>query len=606
MATARTPETEFPLHWLVWHNNVEELDKELTSGKHDMEKVDPRGRTPLHLAVTLGHMESCRVLLRHGANANAENGKYWTVVQEAVSSGDPELLQLCLQYRDYQRYASRTEGVPALLQRLVDTPDFYVEMKWEFTSWVPLVSRVCPSDVYRVWKRGSSVRIDTTLLGFDSMTWQRGKRSYVFKGEGDVATVMEIDHDNHQVYTETMRIMPQPTDASLLAPSEEAVAARLTSPIVTTFIDTEKISFERNKSGIWGWRSDKVEEVNTYECKVFGASNVELVTKTRTEHLTEQDKEKTKKTAKNPLESFLGIAEQHEKVQGAEANGEVCVMANNPCSIKPEDYFDVDVDLGNKDIGRPVDQTTKTQKFRATLWLSENYPLSLQEQVIPIIDLMAVSNAHFRKLKDFITLQLPSGFPVKIEIPLFHVLNARITFGNIFGVDSPAPGVSYIREEPEETMTCVIEEPCFEPPSSYSVLGGEGHVGRLRDEDDELLQFAIQQSLVDAGTENEQVTFWEALNRAKPPGGVDIHAEEERQLQRALEESMRLAGSDLPETENLGENGDNGSSQDYDAEEEQVRIAMEMSKKQQEEDEKRRKQEEEELELILKLSMTDK
>ena len=35
-------------------------------------------------------------------------------------------------------------------------------------------------------------------------------------------------------------------------------------------------------------------------------------------------------------------------------------------------------------------------------------------QVVPIIDLMAVSNAHFSKLKDFITLQLPAGFPVKI------------------------------------------------------------------------------------------------------------------------------------------------------------------------------------------------
>lgn len=40
--------------------------------------VDPRGRTPLHLAVTLGHLESARVLLRHGANANAENSRYWT------------------------------------------------------------------------------------------------------------------------------------------------------------------------------------------------------------------------------------------------------------------------------------------------------------------------------------------------------------------------------------------------------------------------------------------------------------------------------------------------------------------------------------------------
>ncbi len=39
---------------------------------------DARGRTALHLAVTLGHLESARVLLRHGANANAENSKYWT------------------------------------------------------------------------------------------------------------------------------------------------------------------------------------------------------------------------------------------------------------------------------------------------------------------------------------------------------------------------------------------------------------------------------------------------------------------------------------------------------------------------------------------------
>lgn len=29
------------------------------------------------------------------------------------------------------------------------------------------------------------MRIDTTLLGFDNMNWQRGNRSYVFKGESE-------------------------------------------------------------------------------------------------------------------------------------------------------------------------------------------------------------------------------------------------------------------------------------------------------------------------------------------------------------------------------------------------------------------------------------
>ena len=37
--------------------------------------------------------------------------------------------------------------------------------------------------------------------------------------------------------------------------------------------------------------------------------------------------------------------------------------------------------LRDRDIGRPKEMTCKVQKFQPQLWLCEDYPLSLQEQV---------------------------------------------------------------------------------------------------------------------------------------------------------------------------------------------------------------------------------
>lgn len=67
---------------------------------------------------------------------------------------------------------------------------------------MPLVSKVCPSDVYRVWKSGSCLRVDTTLLGFEHMTWLKGRRSYIFKGGGVLASeTLLLTPDSFFLYT---------------------------------------------------------------------------------------------------------------------------------------------------------------------------------------------------------------------------------------------------------------------------------------------------------------------------------------------------------------------------------------------------------------------
>lgn len=584
---------KFPLHSAVWENDYRQLDELIRLPENDIEALDPRGRTPLHLAVSLGHLESVRVLLRHGSQVTKENAKNWTVLQEAVSTGDPEMVQLVLQRRDYLKASTALGGVPELLSKIRESPDFYMEMKWEFTSWIPLVSRVCPSDICRIWKSGANLRVDATLLGFENMTWIRGRRSYIFRGDDSHAELMEVNHDDKVVDTERFNISQEMEDVTLesMQPAEQEVAKRLTTPIVNTYLDTKDIAFERTKSGIWGWRTERTEVVNGFEAKVFSVNNVNVVIRTRTEHLTDEEKARIK-SERNVLESLLGTVEMYNTAQG-DLTLEYAT-ANNPTAITPEEYFNPNFDLGNRDIGRPIELSIRTQKFKGTLWMSEEHPLSLVEQVTPIIDLMARTSSHFARLRDFVTLKFPPGFPVKIEIPLFHVLNARITFGNVNKCSTEEEATPTPAGTPTEDAAALVafqvSPTVFEVPQHYHRRGGSRHT-QMSNNDEELLQYAIHQSLLESQGIPDQEGNWEDADG----GFTDVmpRSRSDRSIPEGALVDLADASSPASSFSTLSPDTD-------------LRLAMELSAQAQEEEERLKKQEEEELERILQLSLTDK
>ena len=58
---------------------------------------------------------------------------------------------------------------------------------------------------------------------------------------------MEMDHDAKEVHIEELLTISETEERSrgILAPTEQAINMRLTSPLSHTYVDTEKISFER-------------------------------------------------------------------------------------------------------------------------------------------------------------------------------------------------------------------------------------------------------------------------------------------------------------------------------------------------------------------------
>ncbi|KAH7646268.1 ankyrin repeat domain containing protein [Dermatophagoides farinae] len=508
MLTEDDIQQRYPLHTFVWKNSHSQLKDYLSLHSKDvnLEQKDIRSRTPLMLAAALDHKECVRILLDHNALVNVTDHTGFNVLHEAVTTADPKLIRDVYLRKELQRINSiRVDGIPRLLSKICDTTDFYLEMKWEFTSWIPLISQLCPSDTYRIYKRGSKVRVDSTLIGIDEVTneatidWQRGNTSLILSGSENGCTFIEIDHNKRSVHKRAMEIIRPDEVHDLLGITEDQIADRLTQPIKTMYIDSEKVNFERAKSGFIGFRTDRVDQFNGYECKVYLAQNVEFITKTRIEHLTQEDKMRYKKMKdSSSLASFRSIVGIHEQnIPNPFENDEVYnsnpELRRNPYRLSLLDYFNLTPD-DPRDIGSPRETNIKKQYFKANIWMSDDFPLSLKEQILPIVDMVATYSSHFAKLRDFITGKLPTGFPVKIEIPLFHLLNAKITFGNVFAQDSPVDGVSMSCFPDQSTINpgkedfispsssssnnhrngkCTVDEKCFEPPEDYQILADD-------------------------------------------------------------------------------------------------------------------------------------
>ncbi|VDM45284.1 unnamed protein product [Toxocara canis] len=405
---------QFPLHRAAFFNDTQSIMMLIKNGA-DLYEQDMHGNTALHISTMLGHREATALLLAHNAPVKVKNKEGWNSLMEAVSYGDRQIITTMLRKLKAQSRESMTSRKPHLLRMLAELGDFYLELRWDFHSWIPLLSRMLPSDVCKIYKRGTCLRLDTTLVDFNDRAWERGDISFIYNSTADKTRDQLVILDNKAKAGVFQRIRYEESDAEL----DEEVDVLMSSDIVSAQMSTKPITFERTMSG-WIFKHEKAERVGEYDACYYTVEGMSLVTRKRREHLTAEDIKKNKAFMQNLA---VGSAMADDEFKSLQHRKSLPPPGRMPTTW--EEYVGAAPGLAPP-LGRAqvVKQNTKT--FKALIAMSEEFPLSV-DVLLDILEIVAPFK-HLNKLRRFCQVRLPPGFPVRLEIPLLPTISAKVTF----------------------------------------------------------------------------------------------------------------------------------------------------------------------------------
>uniref|UniRef100_A0AAY4EVG1 Ankyrin repeat domain-containing protein n=1 Tax=Denticeps clupeoides TaxID=299321 RepID=A0AAY4EVG1_9TELE len=404
---------DFPVHECVFKGDVRRLSSLIRT--RSIAQKDVHGNTPLHLAVMMGHKECAHLLLAHNAPVKVKNAQGWSPLAEAISYGDRQMITALLRKLKQQSRESVEDKRPRLLKALKEV-SFVTSIGSMFSlisvlSSVPLLSRILPSDACKIYKQGINIRLDTTLIDFTDMKCQRGDLSFIFNGDAAPSESFVVLDNEQKVY---QRIHHEESEME----TEEEVDILMSSDIYSATLSTKSITFSRAQTG-WLFREDKTERVGNFLADFYMVNGLVLESRKRREHLSEEDILRNKAIMESLSKGGNLIEQNFEPVRRQS------LTAPSPNTISWEEYITAENGKAPH-LGRELVCKESKKNFKATVAMSQDFPLGI-ESLLNVLEVIAPFK-HFNKLREFVQLKLPPGFPVKLDIPVFPTITATVTF----------------------------------------------------------------------------------------------------------------------------------------------------------------------------------
>ncbi|CAL0308817.1 unnamed protein product [Lupinus luteus] len=251
-----------------------------------IDRRDVPGReTPLHLAVRLKDSVSAEILMAAGADWSLQNEHGWSALQEAVCNREEAIAMIIARHYQPLAWAKWCRRLPRIVASANRIRDFYMEITFHFeSSVIPFIGRIAPSDTYRIWKRGSNLRADMTLAGFDGLRIQRSDQTFLFLGEGyssedgnvtvPPGSLLVLSHKEKEITNALEGAGTQPTEAEVA----HEVSLMSQTNMYRPGIDVTQAELVPNLN----WRrQEKTETVGNWKAKVYDMLHVMVSVKSR-------------------------------------------------------------------------------------------------------------------------------------------------------------------------------------------------------------------------------------------------------------------------------------------------------------------------------------
>lgn len=251
-----------------------------------IDRRDVPGReTPLHLAVRLRDPTSAEILMAAGADWSLQNENGWSALQEAVCTREEAIAMIIARHYQPLAWAKWCRRLPRIVASVARIRDFYMEITFHFeSSVIPFIGRIAPSDTYRIWKRGSNLRADMTLAGFDGFRIQRSDQTFLFLGEGyssedgnvtlPPGSLIVLSHKEKEITNALEGAGAQPTEAEV----SHEVALMSQTNMYRPGIDVTQAELVSHLT----WRrQERTEMVGNWKAKVYDMLHVMVSVKSR-------------------------------------------------------------------------------------------------------------------------------------------------------------------------------------------------------------------------------------------------------------------------------------------------------------------------------------